>query len=395
MKLVVRIFSLVLLLAAVAAVFLYDGGKTDNEDTTPPVRPVKSIVVGKSQLTAPLRFPGVVDASTGVDLSFEVNGRIVEFPVSRGQQVNKGDILARLDDRDYANQVKTNEAELAYAESNFERMKAALEKNAVSKDEYAKAKATADKARATLDISRKSLEDTKLKARFSGVVSETFADNFDTVSAGTPILKLQDLSVLDLIVSVPESYVLSAPASTRAKFVFEASFDSLPGRVFPVRVKDAALVADTVTQTYRATVSLDAPKDLDILPGMTCTVTAYIPAGEADEADDTQLSVPSNAVGAAFDKSFFVWRLDDNGDGTYTTRRATVTLGHRSGENIFITEGLKLGDRIAVAGVTVLTEGRIVRLTEEAAAADTSAAKSSAPAETTSTPAEPQQNPKP
>ena len=206
MKLLVRIISLVLLIAAVAAVFLYDGGQPEDDKTPPPVRPVKSIVVGTPKAHAPLRFPGVVDASTGVDLSFEVSGRIIEFPVSRGQHVTKGQVLARLDDRDYANQVKNAEAELAYAESNFNRMKAALEKNAVSQDEYSKAKASADKAKATLEIARKALEDTQLKARFSGVISDTYVDNYDTISSGTAILKLQDLSVLDLAISVPESY---------------------------------------------------------------------------------------------------------------------------------------------------------------------------------------------
>ena len=367
MKLFVRISSLILLLAAIAAVFFYDGGKPDDDTTPLPVRPVKTIVVGPPKAHAPLCFPGVVDASAGVNLSFEVSGRIVEFPVSRGEFVTKGQVLARLDDRDYANQVKNAEAELAYAESNFKRMEAALQKNAVSQDEYSRAKATADKAKASLEIARKSLEDTQLKARFSGVISDTFADNFDTVNAGTAILKLQDISVLDLIISVPESYVISAPAAIRSKFVFEASFDSLPGRTFPVRVKNKARIADAITQTYRATVSLDAPKDLEILPGMTCTVSASIPADSMPSTTDGELSVPSDAVGNAFDATPFVWRLDDNGDGTYTIHRATVTLGERSGTDILITKGLNAGDRIAVAGVTVLTEGRIVRLTDDAA----------------------------
>ncbi len=365
MKLSVRIISLVLLLAAIAAVFFYDGGKPEDDKTPQPVRPVKTIVVGPPTAHAPLRFPGVVDASAGVNLSFEVSGRIVEFPVSRGDHVTKGQVLARLDDRDYVNQVKNAEAELAYAESSFKRMEAALKKNAVSQEEYSRAKASADKAKASLEIARKSLEDTQLKARFSGVISDTFADNFDTVNAGTAILKLQDLSVLDLIISVPESYVISAP--NRSKVVFEASFDSLPGRTFPVRVKNKAHIADAVTQTYRATVSLDAPKDLEILPGMTCTVTATIPAEAVPSTTEGELSVPSDAVGNAFDATPFVWRLDDNGDGTYTIHRANVTLGSRSGSDILITKGLNAGDRIAVAGVTILTEGRIVRLTDDAA----------------------------
>ena len=362
MKLAVRIFAILLLAAAVAMAFLYKGGKPEADNTPPPVRPVKSMLVGPPPRVPSIHFPGVVDARAGVDLSFEVGGRIVEFPATRGLEVKEGDVLARLDDRDYANSVKTAEAELAYAESNFKRMEAALAQNAVSQDEFSS-------ARAALDSAKKALDDTVLKARFSGVVSDTYADNFDTVAAGTPILKLQDLTAFDLAVSVPESYVLSASADVRSRYTFTASFDSLPGRTFPVAVKDAARIADPVTQTYRATFTLEAPEGLVILPGMTCTVTSTVTEEELAAAAGDKLAVPSNAVGAAADATSFVWRLDDNGDGTFTARRATVKLGQRTGESIYVLSGLSAGERIAVAGVTVLTEGRIVRLTDEAAAA--------------------------
>ena len=371
MKIVVRIFSLLLLIAAVAAVFLYDGDTPKSDDTPPPVRPIKSVVVGPAKTLMPLHFPGVVDASTGVSLTFEVSGRIVDFPFahSRGKHVEAGTVLARLDDRDYSNNVVNAEAELAYADSNFRRMEKAVAKNAVSKDEYSSSRASAEKARAALAIASKALGDTVLRAPFAGVISDIYADNYDTVSSSTPILKLQDMTTLDLTVSVPESYVLSAPAVVRAKFAFEASFDSLPGRTFPVRVKDAACIADSATQTYRATFTLDAPKDVDVLPGMTCTVTAKVPDEDIKEVAEGSLSVPFSAIGTGVDAKSFVWRLVANGDGTYAVHRVDVELGMRFGENILIESGLSAGDRIAVAGVTILTEGRVVRLLDEAAAA--------------------------
>ena len=100
---------------------------------------------------------------------------------------------------------------------------------------------------------------------------------------------------------------------------------------------------------------------------MTCDVASTVTEEERTAADDDKLAVPSDAVGAAADATSFVWRLDDNGDGTFTARRATVTLGQRTGESIYVLSGLSAGERIAVAGVTVLTEGRVVRLTDEAA----------------------------
>ena len=57
------------------------------------------------------------------------------------------------------------------------------------------------------------------------------------------------------------------------------------------------------------------------------------------------------------------------GDGTYTVHRAFVTLGTHIGESILIESGLSAGDRVAVAGVTILTEGRVVRLLDASTAA--------------------------
>ena len=77
MKSIGRIASLVILVAAIAAVFIYKGGKPKADDTPPPVRPVKSIVVGAATAAPPLRFPGVVDANAGVAILTE--GRIVRL----------------------------------------------------------------------------------------------------------------------------------------------------------------------------------------------------------------------------------------------------------------------------------------------------------------------------
>lgn len=77
MKSIGRIASLVILVAAIAAVFIYKGGKPKADDTPPPVRPVKSMVVGAPKALAPLHFPGVVDANAGVAILTE--GRIVRL----------------------------------------------------------------------------------------------------------------------------------------------------------------------------------------------------------------------------------------------------------------------------------------------------------------------------
>lgn len=355
----------VLLAAGVAAVFLYKAKPEEEpEDTT--VRPVKSWVVGADAPRPKLYFPGTVEADVEVDLSFEVGGRLVEFPVRRGTVVEQGAVLGRLDPRNFENQVKNAEADLDRAQSSLGRIEKALKVNAVSQDEYSQARAAVAKAEAQLAIQRKALDDTRLEARFRGVVSDVFADQFDTVSPGQPVLKLQDVATLTIAVSVPESYVQLATPGKLGAASFAVRFDSLPGRSFPVQLKEFVTTADPVTQTYRATFSMEKPEGVFLLPGMSGTVVVE---GAKPSAAGEILAVPSNAVGFASDGAAFVWVLDAQDGGVYAARRQPVALGKRLGENVEVRDGLAPGARIAAAGVAILTEGRHVRLLDEGAAA--------------------------
>lgn len=359
-----RLIGGALLVAAVAAVFLFKP-KPEEEPKDTTIRPVKSRVVGGESVAPKLYFPGTVEADTEVDLSFEVGGRLIEFPVRRGLVVKKGDVLGRLDPRNFENQVKNAEADLERARSSLGRIQKALAVNAVSQDEFSQARAAVEKAEAQLAIQSKALDDTKLEARFDGVVSDTFANNFDTVAAGHPVLKLQDVSRLTIAVSVPEGYVLLATPDRMSQTSFSVQFEALPGQTFPVQLKEFVTTADPVTQTYRATFSMEKPDAVFLLPGMSGTVVVEraAPAGAAERA-----MVPSNAVGFASDGQAFVWVLESRDGGIYRTRRQGVALGERVGDSVEVVDGLASGARIAVAGVAILTEGRSVRLLEDGAA---------------------------
>lgn len=373
-----RLIGGALLAAGVAAVFLYEAEAPEEEADTA-IRPIKSLVVGPAQTWPRLYFPGTLEAGTEVDLSFEVGGRLVEFPVKRGMKVEQGDVLGRIDPSNYENQVKNAEADLGQARSSLERMERALTVKAVSQEEVSQARAAVQKAEAQLAIQRKALADTVLTASFAGWVSETYADNFDAVTPGRAVLKLQDLTRLAIGVSVPEGYIMWAMPGSMEKAAFFVEFDALPGVRVPATLKEFATMADAATQTYRARFWFENPPEILLLPGMTGTVVVEV--SHAAEAAG-ELLVPSNAVGFDSAGAAFVWVLEDMGGGVHAARQRTIVLGERNGEWIEGIEGLAAGERIAAAGVAILTEGRQVRLLEEEAGSGAEAsAETEAPAE--------------
>ena len=359
----VRVAALVVLVAATCAVFFW---KQDGERPAEPepVRPIKSMVVGGAMRLADLYFPGTLDAAQGVDLSFEVGGRLVALPVKKGQRVKKGDLVAKLDTSDFDNQVKNAKAAVEFARSSFERIERALESHAVSREEWARAKASMDQAESQLSIAKKARKDAELRAKFDGLVATTYVDNYAMVQAGSPVAKLQGAEELTIDISVPESYVVYGGRLNEASYC-TVLFDSLPGLELEATFLEFSTAADPVTQTYRATFTLAPPPEgVVLVPGMTSTLVIHRERVAGEKAAES-IAVPSDAVGRDSAGSPFVWRLDATGAGVYEAHRATVELGVRSGETVAIRKGLQEGDCIALAGITVLEEGRQVRLLED------------------------------
>jgi RND family efflux transporter MFP subunit len=323
-----------------------------------PVRPLKSLIVGDVRKEITHNYPGKVRAFQEVNLAFQVQGQLIEFPVRKGQRVKQGDLLGRLDPRDYENQLAAAHAQYVQMETNLGRIAEAARTGAMSGRELTNAQARFDTAAAQLDIARKALEDTDLLAPFDGVVANTFVDNYENVAAKQPILSLQDVEQsVEIEVNVPEGQIALARQARESKVV--ATFDYLAGREFPAELREIATEADPLTQTYAVTFTMPAPDDVLILPGMTATLLVRRRLRPEEAAG---IAVPIESVPVDGSGRYYVWKLREAGDGIWTVHRADVDVGPIEGESIAVTSGLRAGDRIAAAGVHLLQEAQKVRL---------------------------------
>jgi RND family efflux transporter MFP subunit len=133
-----------------------------------------------------------------------------------------------------------------------------------------------------------------------------------------------------------------------------AEFSGAPGLQFPVHITEIAQRADPVTQTFRVRVAMKAPPDVNLLPGMTATVT--VTYRRARVLGD-RILVPIAAVFKDPTGEQVVWVVGPDG----TVARRPVKLGEATGGRIEILDGLQPGERIAAAGVTFLRDGMKVR----------------------------------
>lgn len=404
---------LALLLAALAA-----GCGTEKAPRSESARPVKSMIVVAGGETQVRSFPGKVEASKKAELAFQVSGLLTTLSAAEGQRVAENEVIAQLRPDEFEARLKTLQGQLdqaraalralqsgerpeqiirlesqvraaaaklanaravhgrnselkqrnalsrhdfelsdtnyRVAEEEHEAARQMLEKGAMAREEDIEAQeAEVRGLEGRVVEARIQLDDTTLRAPYDGVIAQRFVEANQTIQAGAPIVKFQDVDEVDIIVDVPET-VMSAGLRSADILELSAEFSGARGVQFPVRIKEISQRADPTTQTFPVRVSMEAPTDINILPGMTATVT--LTYRRASVLDD-RIQVPISAIYKDSAGEQLVWII---GSDEVASRRA-VQVGQPEGGQIEITSGLQSGDRIAVAGVTHLREGMQVR----------------------------------
>ncbi len=318
------------------------------------VRPVKLTTVKEVGLNLQRTFPGTVRAARRSVLSFKVSGPLVKLPVEEGQFVKKGDLIAQIDQRDYIIAVDAALARFREAEQQFMRYKELYAKKQVSKADYDRYRAARDVAKAQLADARNALGDTTLKAPFDGVISKRYVENYYKVQAKEPIVNLQDISEIEILVNVPELVI--ADIRSRNSVILKGYFEFLPGKSFPLKVKEFSTQADPATLTYQVVLIMKRPEGANILPGMTGWVN-YVQ--DTDSRKASRITIPAIAVLDAPGDHPYVWVYDEKA-GVVHKREVKISSLDGSAD-IIIEKGLKPGEKVVIAGVTKLKEGEKVR----------------------------------
>jgi RND family efflux transporter MFP subunit len=396
---------------------------TDPAPEEPPVRPAKTAIVETRGAALQRAFSGVVQSPDRVDLSFRVSGPLVELPVKAGDKVEAGDVVARIDPRDFRSALARVESSLDQARAQLAKMKAGariediriLEKNIaaaqveydaaaremernrplyesgdISESEFDGVRSAADVAKERLDAAKQELELAKAGARAEDieaqeaairgleaqqkVAADALADTtlkapFDGVIARRYVDNYKDVRAKSPIVGLQSEgrvqVVTDVPETVAATVKREylekltVAFEIPGSPEFEAELEEFTTEADPRTQTYAATVGLPAPEAYNILPGMSASVRIYLKP--AYEEDRLGLPVPADALFVNENGEAFVWVVDD----ALTVRKVSVTTGDMTGTAIYVKTGLEGGERIVTAGVHFLEDGMKIRLIDE------------------------------
>ncbi|MEH6758926.1 MAG: efflux RND transporter periplasmic adaptor subunit [Parasphingorhabdus sp.] len=318
------------------------------------VRPAKLHVVASASETFDNSFPAIIEAGKSSTLTFQVSGLLTRFPVREGQQLRRGAVIARLDDRRYRNAVNSARAQYASANSEYQSARRLLEEDAIARIAVDQRRAQRDVAQAQLDSARKDLSDTILRAPFSGIVAEKLVEQFENVSPNQDIVTLQSVGTVEAVVSVPASLVprLANRPPSESYVILGAA----PDRKIPGVFRSVTTQGDTESQTFQVKFAFTPPASLSVLPGMTGTVFTSRALLEGEKAEN-QVMVPLGAI-LSDGKKRFVWVVDTK---KMTVKKRAVEVSTGVGESVPVVSGLKQDETIVAAGAAYLNDGDKIR----------------------------------
>jgi RND family efflux transporter MFP subunit len=295
-----------------------------------------------------------------------VAGKLINRSVDIGEQVHKGQLLARLDPGDFRlasqnlkAQFISAKADRDYSKDDLIRYRELFDQHIISQPEldrrqmlYITAQQKVAALEAQLGQTDNQLAYTDLLADRDGVVTALEVETGQVVSSGQSVIRLAQLDEKEIHIDIPEHRVAELKQRQDVMVTLWADSD----KQIKARIREIAAAADPVSRTYRVKATILEGRD-DARLGMTATV--WIPSIEPSSlaVPLSALFTPQNHPGQTS-----VWLVDEH---TSTLKTAPVQIGAAlSGERVAVT-GLSSGQLIVKAGVNRLREAQTVRLPQQ------------------------------
>ena len=299
---------------------------------------VNAKIIKPQLLTDQIQISGSLMPDEEVDLSFETSGKIVEINFDEGTTVKKGQLLAKVNDRQLQAQLQRLVAQLKLAEDRVFRQNALLERDAVSKEAYEQVKTELATLNADIDLVKANIAMTELRAPFDGVIG------LRQVSVGSYASPTTIVAKLTKIIPLKIEFSSQVKKGTNLNFELEGKLSSFPAKVYAT---ESRIDQSTRTLTVRA---LYANSNGAILPGRYASIQLK------KEEIPNAIAIPSESIVPEMGKDkVFLYKSGK-------AEPVEITAGIRTEAEVQVIKGLQMGDTIITSGTLQLRTGLPVTL---------------------------------
>jgi len=321
---------------------LEEAKKAALKKEVPAVR-VITLTLKPRRLVDAINLPAEVEAYEEIWVKSEVPGQVIDLRVKEGQIVERGQVLMKLDDRDFRARLARIEANYSLAKLNYDRIKSLVTKKLAAPTKLDEIEAQLKELTAQRNEAELALSRTTITAPLSSLLNEIKANKGDYVGVGDPVAQILEIDPVKVTVGVPESDVAAIFDLEQADVIIEA----LEKR----RVKGKKIFLSrqprTLARLFDLELKVPNPEE-QILPGMFARVELV------KRVYNRALAIPLYAVITEGEERFVFLEKE----GRAEKRR--VTLGTLIGWEVHITSGLKAGEKLIAVGHRLLDEGQAV-----------------------------------
>ena len=307
---------------------------------------VNAVVLKPQSLNDVFRTKGVLLPDEEVDLTFETSGKITELNFKEGSFVNKGQLLAKVNDAPLQAELKKLESQLPLAQERVYRQRTLLAKDAVSQEAFETVTTELDKLKADIELVKARIAQTELRAPFSGMIGLRMVSEGAYASPQVMISKLTKISPLKIEFSVNERQESEIVDGTKLSFTVENDLNTYEASVYAV---ETSLEASTLSLKARARYSNPGGK---MKPGRSANIEIQL-----REITNTLVIPSMSSIAEMGQDIVYTYK---NGKA----HRVVLTKGLRTASSVQVLEGLSIGDTLLTTGVMQLRDGMNVSIAQ-------------------------------
>ena len=310
---------------------------------------VTTAIVNDTIFTHYIDIQGNVDTKQNLIIYPEFSGVLSQVYVKSGQNVNKGQILARIDDGGLSNQLAQMETQATLAKTTFERQKNLWDKKIGSEIQYLQAKTNYEAQMKAVAQMRAQLGKTIVKAPFSGVIDEVITEKGQVVGPGQQLMRIVNLSDMYVSANVPESFI----GKIKNGAIVDVEVKST-GKTYKGKVRQIGNYINPNNRNFSIEVAV--PNSDNLLRPNQVAVLKIEDYKKANAILVPESIVTENAVGEKI-----IYTVDTSGKEPKAIKK-TIVVGLTSGANIEVKSGLNKGEQIIIEGARSVQNGDIVEI---------------------------------
>ncbi len=297
-----------------------------------------------------VEIPGDVETDQNIIIYPEYSGVLREVLVNEGEDVQKGQILARIDEGGLRSQLAQAQAQATLAKTTFERQERLWKQKIGSEIQFLEAKTNYEALQNSVDQLLSQLAKTVVRAPFSGTIDEILTDQGEVVAPGqSRLFRLINLSNMHITAAIPEPYLGKIQKGSEVLVEIGAT-----GKEFTSTIQQVGNFINPNNRTFEIKVNVPAGVN-QVKPNQIATVKLN------DYSSKNAVVIPENVVQQNSLGENVAFVVEPRNDSIGIVQRRPIKTGYSYNGKVEVLEGIKPGELIIVEGARSVRDGQEVK----------------------------------